>query len=299
MAAGPSPQPFYYGGQALIEGVMIRGRTHYAVAVRRPDGTIFVRSEPLNPFIATSKLGRLPFIRGLFVLYDTLYLGVKALTLSAVVAAGGQAELAATTVWPVLISSLAIAVAAFFMGPALLAHWLGALLPDPVAVNLAEGLVRLGLLIGYVAAVGRLPEIRRVFGYHGAEHQAVHAFEAGAPLRPESASRFPTAHPRCGTVLLLTVMVVAVFVFAWLGDPPLIGRLASRVVLIPVIAAVAYELIRLGAAHPENPVVRALIVSPGLWLQRLTTRPPAPDQVEVALTALQAVLRADGVPERA
>lgn len=296
MAPEPSARPFYYGGQALIEGVMIRGRTHYAVAVRRPDGTIFVHAEPLNSFIATSKLARLPFIRGVFVLYDTLYLGIKALTLSAAVAAGEQAELASTMVWPVLISSVAIAVAAFFMGPALLAHWLGALLPDPVAVNLAEGLLRLGLLIGYIAAVGRLPEIRRVFAYHGAEHQAVHAFEAGAPLRPEAASRFPTAHPRCGTAFLLTVMVIAVFAFAWLGDPPLLGRLASRVVLIPVIAAVAYEVIRFGAAHFGNPVVRAVIVSPGLWLQRLTTRQPGPDQVEVALAALKAALKADGVP---
>jgi uncharacterized protein YqhQ len=298
MAAESSPRPFYYGGQALIEGVMIRGRTHYAVAVRRPDGTIFVQTWPLDPFIVKSRLARLPFIRGIFVLYDTLYLGIRALSFSAAVAAGEQAEVAAAVVWPVLIASLAVALAAFFMGPALLAHWLAALLPDPVLLNLAEGILRLSLLIGYVAAIGRLPEIRRVFAYHGAEHQAVHAFEAGVPLRPELASRFPTAHPRCGTAFLLTVMVVAVFVFAWLGDPPLLLRLLSRVVLVPVVAAVAYEVIRFGAAHLGNPVVRLLVVNPGLWLQRLTARPPKPDQVEVALAALKAALRADGVPDR-
>ncbi len=298
MAAEPRPRPFFYGGQALIEGVMIRGRTHYAVAVRRPDGTIFIRAEPLNSFIATSRWARLPFIRGIFVLYDTLYLGIKALTLSAAVAAGEQAEVASTVVWPVLITSLAVALAAFFMGPALLAHWLAAVLPDPVLLNLAEGIVRLGLLIGYIAAIGRLPEIRRVFAYHGAEHQAVHAFEAGVPLEPELAGQFPTAHPRCGTAFLLTVMVIAVFVFAWLGDPPLLLRLLSRVVLVPVIAAVAYEVIRFGAAHPGNPVVRLLVVNPGLWLQQLTTRRPKPDQVEVALAALRAALRADGVADR-
>jgi uncharacterized protein YqhQ len=298
MAAESSPRPFYYGGQALIEGVMIRGRTHCAVAVRRPDGTIFVQTWPLDSFIVKSRLARLPFIRGIFVLYDTLYLGIRALSFSAAVAAGEQAEVAAAVVWPVLIASLAVALAAFFMGPALLAHWLAALLPDPVLLNLAEGILRLSLLIGYVAAIGRLPEIRRVFAYHGAEHQAVHAFEAGVPLRPELASRFPTAHPRCGTAFLLTVMVVAVFVFAWLGDPPLPLRLLSRVVLVPVVAAVAYEVIRFGAAHLGNPVVRMLVVNPGLWLQRLTTRPPKPDQVEVALAALKAALRADAVPDR-
>ncbi len=297
--SGPPTRPFHYGGQALIEGVMIRGRTHYAVAVRQPDGAIFVRTEPLNSPLARSKLAGLPFIRGVLVLYETLSLGIKALTLSAAVAAGQQAEVGPALVWPVLVSSLAIALAAFFMGPALLTHWLGALLPDPIFVNLAEGLVRLGLLLGYIVAIGHLPEIRRVFAYHGAEHQAVHALEAGAPLRPEVALGFSTAHPRCGTAFLLTVMVLAVFVFAWLGDPPLPLKLLSRVALVPLVAAVAYEVIRFGAAHVRNPLVRLLLVSPGLWLQRLTTRKPDPDQVEVALAALQAALKADGLPAEA
>lgn len=292
--SGAPTRPFYYGGQALIEGVMIRGRTHWAVAVRQPDGAIFVRAEPLNSRLTQGGFARLPFVRGILVLYETLYLGIKALTLSAAVATGQQAEVGSALVWPVLVSSLAVALAAFFIGPALLTHWLTGLLPGPVFVNLVEGLVRLGLLLGYIVAIGRLPEIRRVFAYHGAEHQAIHALEAGVPLRPEAAMAFSTAHPRCGTALLLTVVVLAVFVFAWLGDLPLPLKLLSRVVLVPLVAAVAYEIIRFGAAHTHNPLIRALVVSPGLWLQQLTTWKPDPDQVEVALAALQAALEADG-----
>lgn len=283
----------YYGGQAVLEGVMIRGPRSVAVACRRPDGGIALRREALSG-VYTSPLRRVPLLRGVVVLWETLALGMRALIFSSNVALGEEEkEINPVAVWATALTALALVAILFFAGPVLLTRWLEGTIGNDVLVVLIEGLVRLGLVVGYVAVIGLLPDVRRVYAYHGAEHKSIHALEAGEPLEPQHVQRHPTAHIRCGTSFLLTVVVVSVIVFAALGTPELWLRVVSRVVLIPVIAAIAYEVIRLGAAFHSNPLVRALMW-PNLALQALTTRQPDDGQVEVALQALREVLAAEG-----
>ncbi len=273
-----------------MEGVLMRSATRAAVAVRHPNGSIVVKTEPLGS-LYTGRISRIPFLRGLPMLWDALGLGMRALFFSAEVLE--QAETPGYTMNKATnagmgLLSLALGLGLFMALPSLLAGWLvGA--AQPLLFNIVEGLIRLAVLLGYMLAVGHIPEIRRVFAYHGAEHKTINAHEAGAPLTVEAVQRYSTAHPRCGTAFLLVVVVISILVFAPLGKPALLLRLASRLILLPVIVGLAYEVLRFTGRHADQPIVRALI-APNLALQRLTTREPDDGMVEVAITALKAVL---------
>ena len=289
---------FNYGGQAVIEGVMMRGRKQMAVAVRAPDGQIVVHEEPLTAAIYTKKWGQWPFIRGLGMLWDALGLGMRALIWSADVAVKeeGQEEVkfAGPVAWTTIAISLAFSVALFFLLPTAAAKWLAPSGAGGLLTSVVEGLIRLGIFLLYLWAIGFMPDIRRVFAYHGAEHKTINAYEAGAPLTPESVDTFSTAHTRCGTSFLLSVMLISILVFAPFHFDNLFLRLASRLILIPAVAGIAYELMRFTASHIDWPWVRALI-TPGLLLQRLTTRKPDLPMLEAAIAALKPVLAADGI----
>lgn len=289
---------FYYGGQAVMEGVMMRGRKQMAVAVRAPNGEIVVHEEPLTAAIYTKKWGQWPFVRGLRMLWDSLGLGMRALLWSADVAIQeeGQPEVKFTgpVAWTTVAVSLAFSVALFFLLPTAAAKWISPLADNGLVISLVEGVIRLGLFLAYLWAIGFMPDIRRVFAYHGAEHKTINAYEAGAPLTPQSVAQFTTAHTRCGTSFLLSVMIISILVFAPFHFDNLVLRLLSRLLLIPVVAGIAYEFLRFTAAHVDHPVVRALI-TPGLLLQRLTTREPEPAMLECAIAALKPVLASDGI----
>lgn len=297
-----TPLVVNYGGQAVIEGVMMRGAKALAVAVRNPLGDIVIHTEPLNSRIYGGGLAKIPFLRGLTLLWDALGLGVKSLMFSAEVAIEEEEETTEAgeksknpfekpAQWGTVILSLSFAVGLFFVLPAFLAgqieHWL---LLDlrPVISNLIEGLIRLTFLVSYVWLIGFLPDIRRVYGYHGAEHKTINAFEAGAELTPASVARFPLEHPRCGTAFLLTVVVISILLFTLFPPLSIPVRILSRIALLPVVAGISYELIRFTAAHRDNPLIR-LIIKPNLALQRLTTREPDEGMLAVAIAAFQAV----------
>jgi uncharacterized protein YqhQ len=284
-------KPFNYGGQAVIEGVMMRGRKHMAVAVRNPKGEIVLHSEPLNPRIYSSFINKVPFLRGFTLLWDALVLGMRTLMFSAEVAMGEEeAEFTGPMAWGTVAFSLLLAVAIFFVSPLLLISLIKQFVDVSILVqHLIEGVVRLALFLGYVWAIGFLPEIKRVFGYHGAEHKAINAYEQGVELTPEKVAGCSIVHPRCGTAFLLIVMVISIFVFALVGDPPLWLKIVSRIVLIPVIAGIAYEFLKFSAAHQENPLMK-LLIAPGLALQGLTTRQPDLSMLEVSIAALKKLL---------
>jgi uncharacterized protein YqhQ len=289
---------FYYGGQAVIEGVMMRGRKQMAVAVRAPNGEVVVHEEPLAAAIYTHKWGQWPFVRGLTMLWDALGLGMRALLWSADVAIKeeGQEDVqfSGPVAWTTVALALAFAVGIFFFLPTLAAKWLSPLGAGALLVSVIEGVIRLALFLLYLWGIGFMPDIRRVFAYHGAEHKTINAYENGAPLTPAAVSRFTTAHTRCGTSFLLSVMIISIFVFAPFHYDNIFLRLASRVVLIPVVAGIAYEFMRFTASHTDNSLVRLVIV-PGLSLQRLTTRQPDEAMIECAIAALKPVLAADGI----
>ncbi len=285
---------FFYGGQAVIEGVMMRGRTTYAVAVRLPSGQLIVAENPLPSSLRDGKLQRIPLVRGVLLLWEMMVLGLRSLSFSANAAIGAnEAKLEGPTLWATLLVSLTLAIALFMLAPlvgaSLLDQWVG----SDVMSNLIEGTFRLGILVLYLAGIGFVPEIRRVFCYHGAEHKTINAFEAGEPLTVEAVRRHSLQHPRCGTGFLLLVVAVSVVVFAFLGRPDPILRVVSRIVLVPVIAALAYEIVRLAATYYRLPAVR-LAMAPSMALQRLTTREPDPAMIEVAIAALATVLRSEG-----
>ena len=289
--------PFYYGGQAVLEGVMIRGRRLVAVAVRRPRGDIALRVETLGG-VYSARLRRIPLLRGLIVLWETLALGTRALIFSSNVALEEEeGEVSGPMLWVTVGVALAFVIALIFVGPVLATGLLEDAIGNERWAALVEGVIRLAVLLCYLGLIGLLPDIRRVFAYHGAEHKAINALEHGAPLEVASVQPYSTAHPRCGTSFLLVVVVISVALFVLVGSPPFWLRLLSRVGLVPVIAALSYELIRLGGAFQSNRVVRA-IFAPNLWLQSLTTRQPDDSQVEVALHALRQALAGDaGAPE--
>jgi len=280
-----------YGGQAVIEGVMMRGTHYMAIAMRAPSKKIVLHSEPLSP-IYQSRAARIPFLRGLVLLWDALVLGARALTISA----NAQAEqedqkVEGVTLVIAMLLSLGLAVGLFFLVPVGISHLLERLLGlRPFAGNLLEGLIRLSILVVYLVVIGRLEEIKRVFGYHGSEHKTINAFEAGAKLVPADVKKYPLEHPRCGTAFLLTVVVFSVLLFTLLGPMPLLPRLAMRVLLIPVLASLAYEYLRFTARHFNNPLVR-ILVAPNLALQRLTTRPPDKGMLEVGIAAFKEMRR--------
>ncbi len=273
-----------YGGQAVIEGVMMRGRRYMAIAMRAPNGKIVLHSEPLSS-IYQSRVARIPFLRGLVLLWDALALGSRALAISANTQAEEDEKLEGAPLAFTLIISLSFAIGLFFLLPAGIGHLVErAFALSPLASNMFEGALRLAILMGYLALIGRLAEIKRVFGYHGAEHKTINAFEAGAKLTHKEVAKFPEEHPRCGTAFLLTVVVFSILLFAFIGPMGLLPRLALRVLLIPVLASVAYEYLRWTAAHFNDPIVRLLVV-PNLALQRLTTRVPDKGMLEVGIAA--------------
>jgi len=291
MTAAPPP---LLGGQAVIEGVMMRSPRWTSTAVRLPGGEIAAFTSRADSLLLRRRWLRAPVVRGAVVLYEALALSIRALVLSANAVRGEAQRMSPRQVGLSVGAGLGVAVGVFFLLPAVLAHLLDPYLAGAVASNLAEGAVRVALLVGYLAAIGRVPDIARVFAYHGAEHKAVNAYEAGAPLRPAAVRAHSRFHPRCGTSFLLVVMIAAIAVFALLGRPPLLPRLLGRVALIPLVAGLSYEGVRAGA---RSRWVRPLVV-PGLWLQRLTTREPDDAQIEVAVRALREVVeRERGGPD--
>lgn len=274
------------GGQAVIEGVMMRSPHWSSTAVRLPSGDITSFPSRFDSLLLRHRWLRIPVVRGAIVLYEALVLGVRALFQSANAVLGDDEVMTPQQVTLSVVAGLALAIGLFFVLPTVVARFLDPYLATVYTLNLAEGAVRVAILIGYIAGIGRLPDIRRVFAYHGAEHKAVNAHEAGVPLDVGHVRAHSRFHPRCGTSFLLIVMIVAVIVFSFLGRPPLLLRIASRVVLIPLVAGLSYEIIRAGARYRW---FRPL-VTPGLWLQRLTTREPGDGEIEVAVRALRDVL---------
>lgn len=294
---------------------MIRGVRHYSLAVRRPDGHIFCDTEPVSARLS-GRMRRMPLLRGALILAETLWLGMKSLQRSAVLAAEpadaaaaadtgdtdaaepSGASSSAVSGWALaftLVIALAFGIGVFLVLPLLAVRFIEPFLPSVLIGNLIEGVIRLAILIGYVAGISAMRDIRRVYAYHGAEHMAVHTYEAGQDLTVDNVRRHPTPHPRCGTAFLLTVAVVSVLAFALLDaalGSELYWRILSRIVPIPVVAAVSYEIIRFAGAHQTAWFGRAL-AAPGLWLQRITTRQPDADQIEVAIAAMQATIAAD------
>jgi uncharacterized protein YqhQ len=285
--AAVSQDKFFYGGQAVLEGVLMRGRTTYAVAVRRPDGEIQILRERLRSVVYTHPVWKLPLLRGLAGLWEMLHLGMKALVYSAnVQAEGEQLELNGNVI-RVTMGIAIVGALFFFLGVPLLAAGFLSRGHGNLFFGLVDGLVRIALLLLYLYAISFKAEIARLFAYHGAEHKTINAFEAGLPLDVPSVRTQSTLHPRCGTGFLLAVMVVSAFVFGLVGRPALPILLLSRLVLIPLIAMLAYEFIRFAGRNRRNPVVKVLII-PFLLTQKLTTREPDDRQLEVALASFQA-----------
>jgi uncharacterized protein YqhQ len=282
-----------YGGQAVIEGVMMRGAQAVAIAMRAPNNEIVIQTEPLSG-IYHSSIGKIPFLRGLLILWDSLGLGMRALTLSANTQTGEEEKLEGPLLYLTIGISLTFGIALFFLAPAVigqlserLLHW------NSWWGNLLEGVLRLALLIGYLLVISQMPDIRRLFAYHGAEHKTINAFQAGAELTPQNVAQFSLEHPRCGTAFLLTLVLISVLLFSLLGPLPFFWRLASRVLLLPVLAGLAYEYIRWTSNHLNNPFV-SVIVKPNLALQHLTTREPDLNMLEVSIAAFKAMRSQEG-----
>ena len=279
-----------YGGQALIEGVMMRGSHFVAAAIRTPSGEIFTQSEDLSG-IYQSKIKNIPLIRGFILLWDSLILGTRYLTIAANMQAGSDEKIEGPAFYITMLVSLAIAVGLFFVLPAAIGQWIAGMMKwNSWWSNLLEGFIRLFLIIGYIWSVGKIPDIQRVFSYHGAEHKTINAFEAGAELTPASVMQYSLEHPRCGTAFLLTIALLSIIFFALLGPLPILWRLVSRVLLIPVLVGLSYEYIRWTSNHLESPFVR-LLIRPNLALQHLTTRQPDLGMLEVAIAAFNTMYR--------
>ncbi|MCC7368594.1 MAG: DUF1385 domain-containing protein [Chloroflexi bacterium] len=316
--------PTTYGGQAVLEGVMMRGRRWASVAVRAPDGEIVVRSERLPVHLYGGWVSKTPFLRGLTVLWDSLGLGMKALMFSSEVAereapkadadgapgddaseqpasaslsssADAASQPAVSTFgqtlqWTTVAVAMLFGIGVFFLLPLGVAGLLELAVDNTFVVHIFEGLVRLALLVGYVWAIGFVPDIRRVFAYHGAEHMTIHAFEAGEPLDRQHIGKYSPAHPRCGTAFLLLVVAISILLFALIPTDNWWIRIASRILAIPLIAGIAYEVLKLGGAHTEHPLMQ-VIVAPGLALQALTTRYPEPDMIDVAVASFETMYK--------
>jgi uncharacterized protein YqhQ len=288
------------GGQAVLEGVMMRSPAHWALAVRKPNGEIAEHTTQITSPMARHKVFRLPIIRGIVALGESLAIGFRALAISANYAAQDadadekehvETEISRGAIIFAFAIAIGFALMLFKVTPALITSWLP-IETDGIFV-IVEGLIRVTIFILYILLISLLPDLKRVFQYHGAEHKAINALEAGEELTPEKVQRFSLIHPRCGTAFLLWVMVIAIFVFAFVGQPSWPWLIASRILLLPLIAGLAYELIRFAGKHSDNRILMTLL-APGLWLQRLTTREPSLDQLEVSIRALREVLRLEG-----
>lgn len=284
------------GGQAVIEGVMMRGKTHVAVAVRQPDGEINVDVRPVNSIADRYPILKKPFLRGVVSLVESLVMGMKALSYSAQVSGEEDEKLDSKDMALTIAVSAGLAILLFIVIPTWSMRFITDFTQDHMALNLAEGVLRMAIFLAYIAAISSMRDIQRVFQYHGAEHKTIYTYEAGLPLKVENVRPFSTLHPRCGTNFLMIVMLISMFIFTFLGWPNLVERIASRILLMPVIAGVSYELIRYAGAHTDNPLVRVAI-TPGLLLQKLTTRQPDDDQIEVAIASLKAVVPPEDLAE--
>jgi len=288
----------YYGGQAVIEGVMMRGKRAMVTAVRRPSGGLAIDIRSLSRMY-TGRLRKTPLVRGIIVLIEALVLGIKMLLFSANVALEEEEEkLSGGMVWVMLTVTFAFSVAIFFMVPLFLTRLIDPYINSSLVFHLIEGFIRLAIFVAYLRLISLMPDIKRVFSYHGAEHMTVNAYEAGAPLEVEAVREYNTAHVRCGTSFLFAVLIIAIVVFALIGRPALWLMVLWRIVLIPVIAALGYEVTYFAGRHVNNTLVRT-ILAPGLWLQKLTTREPDDSQLEVALEALNKVVELDQLEETA
>ena len=285
---------FHYGGQAVLEGVTIRGQKNMVTVVRKPDGEMVVDKQPLSA-VYTGWMRSTPFIRGIIVLIESLVFGVQTLTYSANVALGEENN--KQTGWWVYVAlafSMVFAVALFFLSPLYLTRWIG-IQPSSLSFSLVEGIIRLVMFLIYLWLVSLMPDIRRVFAYHGAEHKAVNGYEDGAILEPESIKKYSKAHVRCGGSFLFVVLIIAIIIFSLVSffiGKNLLLIVLSRIVLVPVIAALGYEFIYFGANHVNNVVIKILL-KPGLWLQALTTREPDNAQLEVGIMAMKTAVEAD------
>jgi len=285
---------FHYGGQAVFEGVMIRGKEGVAISMRQPNGELNIVRQPLAS-IYKGRLREMPLIRGIIALVETLVLGTQSLLHSAQVAAAEEVgeKIPTALLWGTVAVSLAVGVVLFFMVPLFATRYLiDPYIDSNLLRNVFEGLIRIGIFIAYLKLISLIPDIKRVFAYHGAEHKVVNAYEAGVPLEIEVVKRYSTAHARCGTAFLFIVLIVATFVFALVGQPTLWIRILSRIALIPVIAVISYEIMKFGAGHIQNSIVRILL-APGLMLQAITTREPDDSQIEAAISALNEVIKID------
>jgi uncharacterized protein YqhQ len=291
-APAPSKQDHLYGGQAVMEGVMMRGAAHWAVAVRRPAGDVYTESHPIDSLAKKHPLAAKPFVRGVMVLGQSLVIGTRAMVVAANQSMEEDDQLSSKQVGISLVVALVFFVLIFILGPTALFAWAGHHYGNSKWILVLEGVFRVGLLVGYLWLIGRFKEVRRVFQYHGAEHKTIAAYEHDQPLDPAHVDPFPKEHVRCGTNFLIIVMIVTILVFTLIGTPGIWWRIGSRLVAIPVIAGIAYEALRLGARFPNSLVVRGLM-RPGIWLQKITTKEPDDSQIEVAITSFQEVLRCE------
>jgi len=283
-------RPHLYGGQAVVEGVMMRGADHWAVAVRKPSGDIHLESHHIDSIAKRHPFFAKPFLRGILVLGQSLSIGTRALLIATNQSMDDDEQLTSRQVGLALALALIFFVAIFVLGPTVLFAWVQRSVGGGVLTNILEGLFRVGLFVAYLWLIGKTKDIHRVFEYHGAEHKTIAAFEHGDPLDPEHVDRYSTVHVRCGTNFLIIVMIITIFVFTLFGTPGFWWRIASRVIAIPLIAGVAYEALRLGARYQSSLMMRALM-APGLWLQKITTQKPDREQIRVAIASFDEVLR--------
>jgi uncharacterized protein YqhQ len=290
------PPTFAYGGQALMEGVLMRGRNAIAVALRHPDGRIVTATERLDSRVHTSRVGKWPFVRGLVVLYETLVVGTRWLVRSAnVQAEEDDVELGKGTIAITLLITFGVAIAVFSLLPLFISSVATSGAQQGWAQPAVEGLIQVALFLAYLTFVSRTPDIYRVFQYHGAEHMTIHALEAGDPLTVVEVRKYPTAHHRCGTEFLVILVLLSIFAFSLVGRQEPIVMILSRLIGIPILAAVGYEVLKIGAKFRHNPVMR-VVMFPGILVQMITTKRPTDDMIEVAISSMQEALAADGNP---
>jgi uncharacterized protein YqhQ len=288
----------HYGGQAVIEGVMIRGRKAVVTAVRRPNGELTTDVQPISAKWS-GKVRRMPFIRGVVILLETMVIGIRSLLFSANVAVEEETEeLPSKAIWLMIGSAAVMVILLFFLAPLFLTNLINQYIPNTVVFHIIEGIIRIAIFVAYLMVIRLMPDIKRVFTYHGAEHKTVNAYEAGMPMEVEAIKKYGTAHVRCGTSFLFTVLLVAIIIFSFIGRDILWLMIVSRIVLIPVIMGIGYEFIYFGARHTDNWLMRASM-APGLWLQSLTTGEPDDNQIEVAIAAINKAVELDQEEETA
>lgn len=287
---------YNYGGQAVIEGVMIRGRESVVTAVRRPNGEVIVDDRPL-PQITTGRLRRTPLVRGVVVLIEAMVLGIKSLLYSANIAIEEEEEeIPRKAMWGMIAVAALLVILLFFITPLFLTKLLDPHIPNSIVFHIIEGLIRIIIFVAYLKVISLMPDIKRVFTYHGAEHKTVNAYEAGVPMEVKAIRAYSTAHVRCGTSFLFLVLIIAIVIFAFIGREILWLMIVSRVVLLPVIMALGYEVIYFGAKHTNNWLIK-IIMAPGLLLQSLTTGEPDDRQIEVAIAAINRAVEIDRAAE--